>query len=319
MKAIRVLKHGGPEVLEYVDVPDLTPGPGEVLIRVKAAGVNPVDTYLRSGAYPNAKVPYTPGIDAAGVIEALGSDVSGLAKGDRVYTSGTSTGAYAECCLAKAGDAHLFPNSISFSQAAGVNIPYATAYRALFQKAHARAGERLLIHGASGGVGIAAVQWARAAGLTIFGTAGSEEGLQLISKQGAHHPLDHSKPDYLEELNRLTGGAGVDIILEMLANVNLSKDLNALAKHGRVVVIGNRGTVEINPRDTMSRDATILGMTLFNAPPEDLRSIHAAIYSGLEAGILKPVVDSEYPLADAAKAHHEILEPGSRGKILLIP
>lgn len=319
MKAIRVNKHGGPEVLEYIDVPDLKPGIGEVLIRVKAAGVNPVDTYLRSGAYANAKVPFTPGIDAAGIVEAVGEGVKTVTVGQRVYTSATISGAYAEFELAKAETTHPFPEAISFKQAAGINIPYATAYRALFQKAQAKAGETVLIHGASGGVGIAAVQWARAAGLVVFGTAGSDEGLKLIKEQGVHHPLDHRKADYLEDLKKLTGGAGVDLILEMLANVNLSKDLNALAKFGRVVVIGNRGAIEINTRDTMSRDATIIGMTLFNAPPNELRAVHAAIFSGLESGILKPIVGSEYPLKDAAKAHTEILEPGSHGKIVLIP
>ncbi|MGV3774872.1 MAG: NADPH:quinone reductase [Verrucomicrobiales bacterium] len=319
MKAIRVTQHGGPEVLEYVDVPDLKPGPGEVLIRVKAAGVNPVDTYLRSGAYTNAKIPYTPGFDAAGIVESIGSGVADVAVGARVYTSATLSGAYAEFTLAKQETVHPFPEGISFSQAASLNIPYATAYRALFQKARARAGEKLLIHGASGGVGIAAIQWARAAGLTIFGSAGSGEGLKLIQDEGVHHPLDHRKPDYLEELKSLTKGAGVNIILEMLANVNLSRDLNALAMFGRVVVIGSRGPIEISPRDTMSKDATVLGMTLFNAPSKDLQIAHAAIYGGLKSGLLKPVVSSEYPLKDAPKAHVEILEAGSQGKIVLIP
>jgi NADPH:quinone reductase len=168
-------------------------------------------------------------------------------------------------------------------------------------------------------VGTAAVQLARAAGLRVVGTAGTEEGRRLVSEQGAHEVLDHRAPDYLGQLGGLTGGRGVDVILEMLANVNLDRDLGVLAKGGRVVVIGSRGTVEINPRQAMTRDAAILGMTLFNTSPQELAGIHAALGAGLEAGTLRPVVGRELPLAEAARAHEEVLKPGAHGKIVLIP
>jgi NADPH2:quinone reductase len=180
-----------------------------------------------------------------------------------------------------------------------------------------RAGETVLVHGASGGVGLAAVQLARAAGLTVFATAGTDEGRQLVAVQGAHHVFDHTATGYLEESAALTGGRGVDIILEMLANVNLDRDLGALAKFGRVVVVGNRGRVEIDARKAMTRDAAVLGMTLFNATAEELTSINAALYAGLEAGTLRPVVGRSLPLAEAGRAHREVLEPGARGKIVL--
>jgi NADPH2:quinone reductase len=253
------------------------------------------------------------------VVEAVGPDVAGINPEDRVYTNGTVTGAYAEFAVCEAKTVYPLPPNISFSQGATLGVPYATAFRALFHRAKAVAGETVLIHGASGGVGTAAVQLARAAGLTVIGTSGSPEGQELVRAQGAHEVLDHKDPDYAKELMEITGGKGVNVILEMLANVNLGNDLALLARYGRVVVIGSRGKVEVNPRDAMSRDASILGMTLFNTSETDLRSIHRALYAGLENGSLRPVVGKELPLAQAAEAHKAIIEKNAYGKIVLIP
>lgn len=320
MKAIRVREFGGPEVLRLEDVPELRPGPGEIVVRVKAAGVNPVDTYIRSGTYARKPtLPYTPGADAAGVVESVGEGVACVAAGDRVYLAGTLSGAYAEQALCSTSQAHRLVQAVTFAQGAAVNIPYSTAYRALFQLARAVPGESVLVHGASGGVGIAAVQLARAAGMQVFGSAGTAKGRELAGREGAHHVLDHSAPDYLERLRALTGGRGVDVVLEMLANVNLGKDLQILATNGRVAVIGSRGTVEINPRDAMSRDAAILSMTLLNLSERDAASIHAALVAGLENGTLHPVVGQELPLAEAPRAHQAVMQPGAYGKIVLVP
>jgi len=320
MKAIRVHEFGGPEVMRWEDVPDLKPGAGQVVVGVKAAGVNPYDTYMRQGTYAiKPPLPYTPGSDAAGVVESVGEGVSGIALGDRVYVGGTLSGAYAEQTLAEAWQVHPLPANISFAQGAGVNVPYATAFRALWFIARAQAGETVLIHGASGGVGVAAVQLARAGGLTVIGTGGTDRGRELVAVQGAHHVLDHHSPSYLEEIMKLTGGRGTDVVLEMLANVNLAKDLSVLALKGRVVVIGNRGNIEINPREIMRRDAAVLGMVLWNTSRPDLASIHAGIRAGLENGTLRPVVGKELPLAESARAHRAVLEPGSYGKIVLVP
>ena len=258
-------------------------------------------------------------MDAAGDVEAVGEGVTRVAVGDRVYTSGTITGAYAEQVLCNESQVNLLPENVSYAQGAAVNVPYVTAYRGLFQRARAIAGETVLVHGASGGVGIAGVQLARAAGMKVIGTGGTEKGRDLVKEHGAHHVLDHRAPDYFDQLKALTSGRGVDVILEMLANVNLAKDLTALAQAGRVVVIGNRGTIEINPRDAMGRDAAILGMTLFNASEQEMASIHAALFAGLENGTLRPVVGQEIPLAEAPRAHVAVMEPGAYGKIVLIP
>ena len=320
MKAIRVREFGPPEVMRVEETPDPSPGPGQVLVRVRAAGVNPVETYIRSGAYARRPaLPYTPGHDAAGIVEAVGTGVAGVAAGDRVYTSETVTGAYAELALCNASRVHPLPASVSYAQGAGVGVPCATAWRALHQRARAVPGETVLVHGASGGVGIAAVQIARAAGLRVFGTAGTAEGLAMVLREGAHAVFDHRSAGYMEEAAATTGGRGFDVILEMLANVNLARDLKALAMGGRVVVIGNRGTVEIDPRDAMGRDASVVGMSLFNMPDADRAVVHAALVAGLENGTLRPVIGRELPLSAAPESHEAVMSPGARGKIVLLP
>jgi NADPH:quinone reductase len=319
MKAIRVAVHGGPEVLNLEDVAAPRPTQGQVLVRVEAAGVNPVDTYIRAGTYPNSTLPYTPGFDGAGTVEDIGEGVLKFKVGDRVYVSSSISGTYAESALCDVNSVHPLPPNISFPEGAALGIPYGTAYRGLFQKACAIPGEIVLVHGASGGVGNAAVQLARAAGLTVIGTSGTADGRKLVLSIGAHHALDHGATTFAEELLRLTEGRGVNVILEMLANVNLGTDLPLLAKSGRVIVIGSRGKVEINPRDAMAREATIIGLMLFNASVPETQEIHAALYAGLQGGTLRPVIRQELPLAEAARAHAAVLEPGAFGKIILVP
>ncbi|HKN25075.1 MAG TPA: NADPH:quinone reductase [Candidatus Acidoferrum sp.] len=320
MKAIQVHQFGGPEVLELHDIPTPKPEPGQILVRVRAAGVNPYDTYMRNGTYAiKPSLPYTPGSDAAGTIEAVGDGVKKVKPGDRVYTAKTLTGAYAEYALTDESQVFLLPEKISFAQGAGLWVPYGTAYTALHHHAHAHGSETLLIHGASGGVGLAAVQYARAMGMTVLGTAGTQRGLDLILKEGAHHAFDHSKPEHGDEILKFTGGRGVDVILEMIANVNLATDLKLLAPRGRVVVIGNRGEITINPRELMSRRASVCGFTLWAATESENAEIHAAIAAGLENGTLRPIVDKEFPLKDAPLAHQEIMAPGTFGKIVLVP
>ena len=320
MKAIRVHAFGGPEVLRLEEAPDLQPGPGQVVVRVHAAGVNPVETYIRTGTYafkPN--LPYTPGNDAAGAVLKVGPEVNRFQPGERVFVTASPTGTYAEQALCDEARVHHLPDNISFEQGAAMGIPYGTAYRGLFQRGSAKPGETVLVHGASGGVGTASVQLARAAGMTVIGTAGSEEGMKLVLQQGAHHALNHSSDGYLDELKKFTGGRGVDLIIEMLANRNLANDLTVLARKGRVVVIGSRGTIEINPRDAMGRDADIRGTTLMNTTHEEYHEMYAALVAGLENGTLRPVVGTRIPLADARRAHEEIMKPsGAHGKMVLV-
>jgi NADPH2:quinone reductase len=320
MKAIVVREFGDPEVMKLEDTPTPSAGAGQVLVRIRAAGVNPADTYSRSGAgLTKPLLPYTPGTDGAGTVEAVGPGVTHVKPGERVYTARSLSGTYAEYALAAAAQVYPLPERISFSQGSGLYVPYATAWRALTHFARARAGETLLVHGASGGVGTAAIQTARAMGMTIIGTAGTERGRELALREGAHHVLDHRAKGYQEEIMRLTGGRGLDVILEMLANVNLGADLKLLSPHGRVVVIGSRGEVTINPRDLMGKDAAIYGMLIWNISDEDAISTHAALAAGLENGTLRPVVGLELGLAEAPEAHRKVMEPGAFGKIVLLP
>ena len=320
MKAIRVREFGSPDVLALEDVPTPEAAAGQVLVRVHATGVNPYDTYMRSGSYAiKPPLPYTPGSDAAGTIESVGSGVTRVKRGDRVYTANTLSGAYAQYALALESQVHPLPERASFSQGAGVWVPYGTAYHALRHFADARGGETVLIHGASGGVGVAAVQIARALGLVVLGTAGTQPGLDLARREGAHQVFDHRQPGYLDAILAATGGRGVDVILEMLANVNLGADLKLLAANGRVIVIGSRGDVTITPRDLMRRRASIRAFTLWDTTATEEREIHTALVAGLENGTLRPIVGKELPLAQATQAHKDVLAPGAFGKIVLIP
>jgi NADPH:quinone reductase len=324
MKAIRVHSFGDPSVMKLEDAPDRAPGPADVLVNVKAAGVNPVDTYIRSGQYAALpSLPYTPGADAAGVVDSVGTDVRDFHPGDRVYVSGSvdgrAAGAYAERALCNVDQVHPLPAHITFAEGAGVGVPFVTAWRALFDKGRAVPGETVLIHGASGAVGVGATQMARASGLRVFGTAGTERGRQLAREQGAHEVFDHTVQGYDKEIVARTGGRGIDLVIEMLANVNLVRDLEMLARRGRIVIVGNRGSLELNPRAIMGKDATVVGFTNWNATPQELAIAHAAIVAGMDRFGYKPQLGKEMPLGDAPRAHEDVLKPGAYGKIVLIP
>ncbi|ROJ13872.1 Quinone oxidoreductase [Anabarilius grahami] len=322
MRAIRVSEFGAPSVLKLcTDLPVPSPGQKQVLIRVHVCGVNPVETYIRSGSYPRKpSFPYTPGSDVSGMVEAVGEGVHLLQAGDRVFTTGTVTGGYAEYTVASEDTVHKLPDSLDYKQGAAIGIPYFTAYRALVHKAHAKAGETVLIHGASGGVGIAACQIARAYGLKVLGTAGTSEGMKLVLSNGAHLAFNHREQDYLDKIKDATSGQGVNVIIEMLSNVNLSNDLQLLDFGGRVIIVGSRGSIEINPRDTMMKETSIIGMSLYNATKkEETSQCAAALFAGMEAGWLKPAIGPQYTLDKVAQAHEDIINsPGASGKMILI-
>jgi NADPH2:quinone reductase len=324
MKAIRAHAFGGPDVLHLEEIDDPVAGAGEVVVDVRAAGVNPADTYMRSGTYAIVpKLPYIPGGDAAGTVSAIGTGVEGFALGDRVFV-GTAlsmdlTGCYAEKVKRKAGEVMALPGTLSFAQGATFGVSYATAHYALFARGGARAGETVFIHGASGSVGTSAIQLARRAGLKVIGSGGTADGLGLIRAEGADLAVDHTANGYLDEVTAFTGGSGPELILEMLANVNLAADMNRVAKFGRIIVIGNRGEITINPRVAMMKELDIRGIALWNAPREQVAPMMKDILAGVAEGTLRPVVGREMPLADAAAAHVAVLQHGAHGKIVLVP
>jgi len=320
MKAIVVHEFGAPEVMKLEEFPAPKAAAGQVLVRIRAAGVNPFDTYVRSGTYAiKPPLPYVPGGEGAGVVEAVGEGVIRVKPGDRVYVGHPITGTYAEFALAMDSQVHRLPERVSFTQGAGVYVACSTAYHALVHHAKARASETLLVHGASGGVGIASVQIARAMGLTVIGTAGTEKGLELVRREGAHHAFNHRSAGYQEAILEATGGRGVDIVIEMLANVNLAADLKLLARSGRVIVVGSRGDVTITPRDLMARCSSVCGFVLWGISEADGVEVEAGVEAALENGSLRPVVGKELPLGEAVRAHKEIIAGGAAGKIVLVP
>jgi NADPH2:quinone reductase len=320
MKAIVVREFGGPEVLRLEEAPLPVAGPGQVVVEVRAAGVNPANVYMRSGNYAvKPPLPYTPGTDGAGVVASVGAGGTRVKAGDRVYLARSVSGTYAQFALALETQAEPLPARLSFAQGSAIYVPFFTAWHALRHHARARAGEALLVHGASGGVGVAATQIARAMGMRVFGSAGTAKGLELVKSQGAVAAFDHTASGYRDEILRATAGRGFDVILEMLANVNLAHDMKLIATNGRIVVIGSRGDVTVTPRDLMTRRGAIHAFTLWAISEAEAAESAAAIGAGLEDGTLHPVVDREFPLADAARAHEDVMAAGALGKIVLLP
>ncbi|XP_006888665.1 PREDICTED: quinone oxidoreductase isoform X1 [Elephantulus edwardii] len=321
MRAIRVFEFGGPEVLKLQsDVIQPVPKEHQVLIKVHACGINPVETYIRSGTYsrkPN--LPYTPGSDVSGIIEAVGNNVSTFKKGDRVFTTSTVSGGYAEYAVAADDTVYSLPEKLDFKQGAAIGIPYFTAYRALLLRARAKAGETVLVHGASGGVGLATCQIARAYGLKVLGTAGTEEGKNIVLQNGAHEVFNHRDVNYIDKIKNSVGDKGINVIIEMLSNVNLSNDLKLLSYGGRVIIVGSRGPIEINPRDTMAKESSIIGVSLYSSTKEEFQQCAAALQAGMEIGWLNPVIGSQYPLEKVAQAHENIIHGGgTTGKMILL-
>lgn len=324
MKAIRAHQFGGPEVIQIDEVDDPIPKAGEVVIDIKAAGVNPADTYMLGGGYAiKPDLPYTLGADAAGVVSATGSGVDKLSVGDRVYVGiclgFSAQGCYAEKLVRAQEDVALLPDNVSFAQGTALGTAYATAHYALFARGGAKAGESVFIHGASGGVGTAAIQLAKRVGLTVIGSAGTARGCELVKSEGADCVVNHTESGYMDAVREVNGGSGPELILEMLANVNLVTDLDAVAKYGRIVVIGNRGEITINARVAMMKEIDVRGMALFNASRDQMEHIVADFDVGLRDGSLKPIVGREMPLSEASASHVAVLEPGAHGKIVLVP
>ncbi|MGW6277802.1 NADPH:quinone reductase [Kribbella sp. NPDC055071] len=322
MRAIVVRRFGPPEVLAVEDAPDPMPGPGEVVVRVMAAGVNPADTYIRTGVYAffQPVVPYTPGFDGAGVVEQVGAEVTSCRVGDRVFvaTLGFSgSGTYAERMVCAADAVHPLPERVSFAEGAAIGVPWTTAYRALFQRGELQPGQTVLVHGASGGVGVPAVQMARRAGAVVIGTAGTGPGEELVRSVGAHHVLNHREDDYLDGVAPLTGGRGVDLIIEMLADHNLEADTGVLAPRARIVIVGSRGSLPFTPRALMVHEADVRGTAVWNMTPAEQAQAQSAIADHLTAGDLTIPIGTAFPLAEAARAHEHVMTQPATGKCIL--
>lgn len=318
MKAIRVKEFGGPEVQKLEDVAELVPGKGQVVVKLYAAGVNPVDVGCRAGLFSWVSLPFTPGFDGAGIITRVGPDVQTRKVGERVYTAFSISGTYAEEVLCTTEQVYPLPDNVSFAEGAGVFIPYGTAYRGLFQRCKVEAGETVLVHGASGGVGLATTQFAVAAGCTVIGSAGTETGRKLVLEQGAQYVVNHYDDEHFRQILDFTNGHGVDVIIEMVS-ANIKRDISILAKGGRIAVIGDRTPIEVDAEALTSRDGSILGTNIGNIPPATVTTLHAAIFQGLQNKTLRPIISQKLPLAEAGRAHDVLFKPETFGKIVLIP
>ncbi|CAI4222198.1 unnamed protein product [Auanema sp. JU1783] len=307
MRAAVINKFGPAENIEIcsnVAIPKITE-PNQILIKVEASGVNPVDTYIRSGNYNKLpQLPYTPGRDGAGVVNQVGSAVTKVRPGDRVWFTLPTTGSAAEYALTSS-NVFCLPDCLTFAEGSRLGIPFMTAYRALVLRGQAKKGDKILIHGASGSVGVAAVQLANMYGMIVVGTAGSGDGLNLVKKLGAQNVFNHRSGSYVNEIKEKYP-EGFDLILEMAAHINLSHDLGLLKKNGRIGVIGCRGDVNISPRQLMSSETTIFGVMLGHSTPEEFEQMGLEITSLLNSEC-KPLVSRVYALDEISKAHEHII------------
>ncbi|CAI2293022.1 unnamed protein product [Caenorhabditis sp. 36 PRJEB53466] len=315
MRAAIIRSFGGPEAIELLStaIPEIRPD--QVLVRNHAAGVNPVDTYIRAGQYAKLpQLPYSPGKDGAGVVEKIGANVKNVKVGDRVWygCEANSTAQYTAV-----NRPFQLPDGISFAEGASLGVPYLTAYRALFFLAGAKAGDVILVHGASGGVGSALMQLAAWKGIDAVGTAGSPAGIEFVKTLGAQKVYNHSKKDYVVEL-KTDYPNGFNYIFEMAAHTNLNTDLGLLAPHGKVAVIGNRAETTINARQLMATEGAVFGVALGFSTEAQLSDFGASIAAFLKETSSRPVINKEYPIEEVGDAHKDILNNnGARGNLVI--
>jgi NADPH:quinone reductase len=323
MKAIRIHEYGGPNVLVYEDVDTPQPGPGQILVRLRAIGVNPVDAAVRAHRFPTPKQPpRIIGSDGAGVVTAIGSEVTAVAAGDEVMFTGLgigSEGSYAAYAVIAEAQAVIKPASLSFEEAAAMSLVFPTAHYALVRRAQTLPGETVLVQGGAGGIGSAAVQIARALGARVLATVSSAEDARAVEELGAEHAMVRTAVDVGAEAKRLTDGRGVDVIVEPAAADNMAIDMAALAKGGRIVIVGLGSAGELTvPAGAGGLDAGLLFMSSSNAGRAGTAQILAELAAMAAAGTVRAVIGTVLPLAEAQRAH-ELLEQHHFGKIVLVP
>jgi putative PIG3 family NAD(P)H quinone oxidoreductase len=323
MRAITIPRFGGAEVLTLAELPDPVPGAGEVLIEVAAAGVNRSDIGQRQGGYPPpAGAPDWPGLEVSGTIASLGAGVRGFGVGDRVCAL-VAGGGYASLAVAPAGQVLPVPATVDLVDAAGLPEVVATVWSNVFMLAGLRAGETLLVHGGSSGIGTMAIQLARSHGCRVAVTAGTRQKLEACRRLGADILIDYHAEDFVESVLAATDGVGADVILDPIGGGYLRRNLSALARRGRLVIIANqsgqRGELDI--RTLMGKWATVYGTTLRARPAAEKDEIFASVRENVwplvEAGQLVPVIDSRIPLAEARRAHERLESSAHTGKVLL--
>jgi len=322
-KAIRISRVGGPEVMEYVEVDVGVPGPGEVRVRHAAIGLNYIDVYYRNGAYPQP-MPAGLGMEAAGVVEAVGADVSFLRPGDRIAYAARPPGAYAEARVMPAAQVVRLPAAIEFDTGAAMMLQGLTV-QYLFRRTYPlRGGETILFHAAAGGVGLIAAQWARALGVTMIGTVGSDEKMELAKAHGCAHVINYNKENFVERVREITGGAGVPVVYDSIGNDTFTASLDCLAPLGMLVSFG-AASGPVPPftlQELASRGSLyVTRPTLFThiARRDDLEQMAAELFLMVESGKIKIPVNQRYALKDVAQAHRDLEARKTTGSTILLP
>jgi NADPH2:quinone reductase len=322
MKAVVVEQFGGPEVLTLRDRDTEAPGSGEVLVRQHAIGVNFIDTYHRTGLYPNP-LPFIPGSEGAGEVIAVGPGVTTFKPGDRVAYQGT-IGAYAEERLLPVVKAINIPDTMTYETAASIMLKGLTAYYLLFLTWPVRAGETILFHAAAGGMGLIACRWAKSIGARVIGTAGSAEKVELALANGCDHVINYSEENFAEKVRELTGGKGVDVVYDGVGQATFEGSLDCLRPLGLMVSYGNAtGPVSIPDLGILARKGSLsvtrpTGVHYF-AERSALVAGARALFGAVESGAVKPHIGQTFALADAADAHRALESRKTVGSTILIP
>ncbi len=322
-KAIRITETGAPDVMEYVDVELKAPGTGEVLVRQKACGLNFIDVYFRTGLYPQP-LPGSLGMEGAGVVESVGADVSHVKVGDRVAYAGRPLGAYAEARVMPADILVKLPESISFETAAAMMLQGLTVQYLFRRTFRLQGGETILFHAAAGGVGLIACQWARALGVTMIGTVGSDEKAELAKANGCVHTINYNKENFVERVKQITEGKGVPVVYDSIGKDTFIGSLDCLAPLGMMVSFGS-ASGPVSPfglNELATRGSLFLTRpSLFNytAKRDDLETMAAELFSMIESGKIKIDINQRYDLKDVAQAHRDLESRKTTGSSILIP
>lgn len=320
MKAMRVTKAGDPSVLEIQNVPQPKPAAGEALIRVHAVGVNFADVYMRNGAVP-MPLPYTLGIEGAGIVEAVGAGVSAVKSGDRVAYVTHNIGSYAEYQAVNVAQVAPLPREIGFEDGAAAILQGLTAHYLLHEFHPVKRGSMVLVHAAAGGMGLTLIKWLKHLGAVAIGTVSTEEKAKVAREAGADHVILYTKQDFAEEARKLTGGKGVDYIIDGVGKTTFTKNLDALRVRGWATVFGMAsGPAEpVVPNSLMTKSITISGGALFNYMLTRDELLHRAsdVFNGVREGWLKPKISRAFPLEQAPEAHRLLENRQTVGKLIL--
>ena len=323
-KAIRIHETGGPDAMQWEDVEIGAPGPGEIRIRHEAVGLNYIDVYFRTGLYPAPSLPFSPGMEGAGVVDAVGEGVDSLAVGDRIAYAAPPVGAYAEERLMPAEKVVKIPAGIDSSQAAAMMLQGMTVEYLLRRTCPVRSGDTILFHAAAGGVGLIACQWAKHLGATVIGTVGNDEKAELARAHGCDHPIVYTRENFTERVRELTGGAGVPVVYDAVGRDTFEGSLDCLQPRGMLVSFGqSSGTIDPFDVGILSAKGSLYitrpTLMTYTASRADLEASAQALFDVVGAGAVRITVNQMFPLADAAAAHRALESRRTTGSTVLMP